>query len=126
MGTEKTFADGRVLPPYDLNELLLSHEALRMRGQISQDHKRLSPKLDLRAVFEEPLIPNIESERAKQSNISATIHHERVTVPTASIARGVLDADIVRCLSVFGLLRGWVFGRGLRTSSYASNAPPEP
>ena len=94
VSAEKAFADDDVLSPCRFNQLLLSHEALRMCGQIPQDHEWLAPQLDLRIVPEESLVPDVEPERAEAANLRrATVPHGRATAGK-SVSLGARGAEI--------------------------------
>jgi hypothetical protein len=93
VSTEKALADRDVLSPYRFNELLLSHEALRIRGQVPQDHERLASQFDLLAVPEEPLVPNVEPVRAEAANFrKATIRHGQ-PIGGMSVSRDAVGAE---------------------------------
>jgi len=69
------------LPPYDVDELLLGHQALRVLRQILQDRERLAPEVDLLAFLEEALLADVEPEGAEQANFPrASICHGRTTM----------------------------------------------
>ncbi len=85
MRAEETLAH-RDLPPYRVDQLLLSHQNERARREVLQDRKRLATDLQLFGTLPQSLVSNVEAKGRERPNIGSSAtwvarHHRNDDAP---------------------------------------------